>query len=89
MITHILPRIIIIMVKRIVLKCEVCGETFSSNSLYYQHKALQHSNYKPIVREDGYECPVCHEKRRGAASMLTHIGLHHATNKPLRVELQQ
>lgn len=50
------------MVKRVLLKCELCGQVFASNSLYYQHKVLQHSDYKPIVKEDGYECPICHEK---------------------------
>ncbi|MEM0016601.1 MAG: hypothetical protein QXE59_06145 [Saccharolobus sp.] len=74
------------MPNRVLLKCEICGELFSANSLYYQHKVLQHSEYKPIVREDGYECPVCHEKRKRMPTLITHIGLHHLTNKPIRVE---
>ncbi|BBL47049.1 C2H2-type zinc finger protein [Metallosphaera sedula] len=74
------------MIKRVILKCEVCGETFSTNSLYYQHKVLQHSSYRPIVKDDGYECPVCHEKRRKVESLLTHIGLQHVPNNPIRVE---
>ncbi|WP_338598576.1 C2H2-type zinc finger protein [Sulfolobus tengchongensis] len=74
------------MQKRVLLKCEICSQVFSSNSLYYQHKVLQHSDYKPLVREDGYECPICHEKRKRVESLLTHIGLHHLSNKPIRVE---
>ena len=54
----------------------------SSLVLIHYIISIQHSEYKPIV--DGYECPVCHEKRK---RMPTHIGLQHLTNKPIRVEV--
>jgi ribosomal protein L37AE/L43A len=75
------------MPKRVLLRCESCGQTFSGNSLYYQHKVLQHSDYKPLVKQDGYECPVCNEKRKRVESLLTHIGLHHLNNSPVKVEV--
>lgn len=74
------------MSKRVLLKCEICGEVFNSNSLYYQHKVLQHSEYKPVVKGDSYECPICHETRKRLPTLITHIGLHHLTNNPIRVE---
>ncbi|AEE94543.1 zinc finger C2H2-type domain protein [Acidianus hospitalis W1] len=77
------------MAKRVLLKCELCGQVFASNSLYYQHKVLQHSDYKPIVKEDGYECPICHEKRKRLEPMLTHMGLQHLINNPIRIEIVQ
>ncbi|NON62611.1 hypothetical protein HLB03_07885 [Acidianus sp. DSM 29099] len=75
------------MVKRILLKCKVCGEVFGTNSLYYQHVAIQHSDLKPVVTSEGmYQCPVCHETRKSLARLYQHIGLHHVKANSLRVE---